>query len=249
MLGLQTYTVRDKIQDRESAFSLMRAIKDIGYECVQLAGNAVTLKNCMDACKSAGLKVVGILSSAAFLNESFDFVVELADGARPFDIGISSGIKTEDEAKELVSTANELARRFCKLGFTFSYHNHSNEFINPANNGTLMDILIAGFDQEYVTLMPDTYWLQHGGVDVRAFLEGLSGRVNILHLKDMKRGSDGPTFAPLGEGNMNFPGILSVARAIGATNYIVEQDTCEGDSLECARQSYNYLKSLLDNFK
>ena len=245
MLGLQTYTVRDKTADRESAFATMQAIKDIGYECVQLAGNAETLKNCKDACDAVGLSVVGILSSPAFLEENFDFIVELAGDARPFDIGISSGMKTDEEAREVVKSANALARRFRALGFTFSYHNHSNEFIKSESQGTLMDIIMAGFDREYIDFMPDTYWLQHGGVDVRAFLSALSGRVKLLHLKDMKRAPDGPTFAPLGEGNMNFPGILSEARAIGAVHYIVEQDSCEGDSLECARISYNYAKSIM----
>ena len=125
MIGLQVFTIRDKTEDRESTFAAMKAIKDIGYECVQLAGDANTLKNCKEACDAVGLSVVGILSSPAFLEENFDFVVELAGDVRPFDIGISSNMKTEEEAYALVETANSLAKRFNALGFTFSYHNHS----------------------------------------------------------------------------------------------------------------------------
>ena len=41
-----------------------------------------------------------------------------------------------------------------------------------------------GFETETVNFMPDTYWLQDGGYDVRYFLEKARNRVRILHLKD-----------------------------------------------------------------
>ena len=49
----------------------------------------------------------------------------------------------------------------------------------------------------------------------------------------------------VGEGNLNFPGIVEVARQIGVRHYVVEQDICEGDSLECAARSYGYVKTLI----
>jgi sugar phosphate isomerase/epimerase len=75
-------------------------------------------------------------------------------------------------------------------------------------------------------------------------LESLKGRVRILHLKDMKRTADGPTFAEIGQGNLNWQGILDVANAIGVRHCIVEQDQCDGDPLDSIRMSYEYLKNL-----
>ena len=91
--------------------------------------------------------------------------------------------------------------------------------------------------------MPDTYWIQHGGADVRAFLEILDGRVNILPLKDMKRTPAGSTFAEIGGGNINFKGIAEVAERIGVEHYIVEQDECDTDSLISAAISYEYMRN------
>lgn len=108
-----------------------------------------------------------------------------------------------------------------------------------------MSILEEGFDRNLVRLMPDTYWLQHGGVDVRHFLEQAEGRVNILHLKDMKRTVDGQAFAEIGRGNIHFEGILEVAKKIGIEHFIVEQDRCDGNPLDSARISCEYVRSIL----
>ena len=70
-------------------------------------------------------------------------------------------------------------------------------------------------------------------------------KIKILHLKDMKRDADGPTFAELGVGNLNLKGIVKTAQAAGIEIFIVEQDRCDGDPLVSARISIDYLKTLL----
>jgi sugar phosphate isomerase/epimerase len=107
-----------------------------------------------------------------------------------------------------------------------------------------MDILLSGFDAA-VDLMPDTYWLQHGGVDVRDFIIKNGSRIKMLHLKDMKRALDGPTFAEVGVGNINMKGILECATKLGISDFIVEQDQCDGDPLESARISYKNISEIL----
>ena len=57
----------------------------------------------------------------------------------------------------------------------------------------------------------------------------------------MKRTADGPTYAEIGVGNINFKGIIESAEKIGVAHYIVEQDKCDGDSLTSAEMSYNYI--------
>ena len=245
MLGLQLYTVRNKITDEASAVSVITQIREMGYECVQAAGDLATIELTVRAAKKAGVAVVGMLSNIKDCEEEGERLFALARECGAEDIGISSTIKTDSEACELVSRVNRFAATCKENGFTFSYHNHSNEFIRGESGKVLMQTLLDGFDPSAVYLMPDTYWLQHGGNDVRAFLEGLTGRVRILHLKDMKRTEQGVTYAELGVGNINFPGILPIAERIGSRHLIVEQDICDGDPLDSARTSLAYLKSLL----
>lgn len=241
MLGIQLYTVRQKMTDRENAYDTLIKLKGMGYECVQLASSVENMMMTAEICKEIGLAVVGLLVNIDMCEQDGDKLFDIARICGAKDIGISSGMKSVTEAYDVIFRANAFAKRAKENGFTFSYHNHSNEFIRGENGKTLIEMLIEGFDSEYVYFMPDTYWIQHGGADVRAFLEGLNGRVKILHLKDMKRTVDCPTYAEIGVGNINFAGIVGVAEKIGVEHYIVEQDKCDIDSLLSAQMSYDYI--------
>jgi len=244
MLGIQMYTVRSLTETALGAEYAIKALKDIGYEAIQLAGSVEVMKNCALAAKKFGLRVIGILTDAATLNNNFGKITGIAKDSGCYDIGISGKAITNAEALELASAANSLAERVRAEGFSFSYHNHSHEFIRTECGKTVMDILISGFSG--VDLMPDTYWLQHGGVDVRDFIESHGKDIKILHLKDMKRTQDGVTFAEVGEGNLNISGIVKTAKSLGIENFIVEQDLCDGDPLTSARISFENLKKIME---
>ena len=247
MIGIQLYTVRGLLDGEDACEKTVAALCEMGYECVQLFGGTAmleTMRHCARAAKKHGLKVIGILSNPEAISESFDEITEIAREAEAADIGISGSAKNEKDARELVEKANAIAKRINDVGFTFSYHNHSHEFIRTECGETVMDILLNGFDSELVGLMPDTYWLQHGGVDVRDFIAKHSDRITMLHLKDMKRTLDGPTFSEVGVGNINMKGIIKCAKALGISDFIVEQDQCDGDPLESARISCENLKRI-----
>lgn len=245
MLGIQIYTVRSLTETAIGADRAVKALKDIGYETLQLAGSLEVMENCAAAAKKYGVNVIGILTGVPTLKDDFDRIINLARECGCRDIGISGNAKNEAEANELVKSANELARRINAEGFSFSYHNHSHEYIRTECGKTVMDILLEGFSG--VELMPDTYWLQHGGADVRDFIETHGEKVKILHVKDMKRTPDGVTFAEVGYGNLNMRGIIKSAKAVGIKDFIVEQDLCDGDPIESARVSYENLKKFMES--
>lgn len=248
MIGIQLYTVRTLLESEAAADKTVAALGKMGYECIQLFGGTANLdmmRWCVNAAKKHGLKVIGILSNPISLRESLDEMTAIAREAKCSDIGISGVAKTEAEAKELVTAANGLAKDIHSAGLTFSYHNHSHEFIRTECGETVMDILLGGFDKELVDLMPDTYWLQHGGIDVRDFIETHANRIKMIHLKDMKRTLDGPTFSEVGVGNINMRGIIKLALSLGISDFIVEQDSCDGDPLDSARISIENIKGIL----
>lgn len=245
MIGIQMYTVRSLTETAEGAEKTVGALKKIGYEAIQLAGSIEVMENCAAAAKKCGVRVIGILTGTDLLRESYDRIIGLARDFGCYDIGISGNAGNEAEAKELVSEANSLAERINAEGFSFSYHNHSHEFIRTESGESVMDILLGGFCG--VRLMPDTYWLQHGGVDVRDFIETGAERIGILHVKDMKRTSEGVAFAEVGEGNLNMRGIIKTARSVGIKDFVVEQDECDGDPIESARISFENIKRILED--
>ena len=87
----------------------------------------------------------------------------------------------------------------------------------------------------------DTFWVQAGGGDPAQWIEKLSGRVPVIHLKDYAYGRQ---MAVVGEGNINFGRVFEKAEAAGTQFMLVEQDDCHGeDPFECLRRSYEYLRS------
>lgn len=244
MIGLQTYTIRTLLNDKKSCQVAFEKVKQIGYECVQLSGSLSDLNMISDAARNAGLKVIGFLGSIPDLDMGLSEILSFARDFEVDDIGISGCAETDEEARLLADKMNSYARIIKQEGFSFSYHNHSHEFIRMPSGKTVMDILLENIDFEYVKLMPDTYWLQHGGVDVRYFLEKYAANIDILHLKDMKRTRDGVTFAELGAGNINMPGVVALADKLGFRHLIVEQDICEGDVFESIDQSIKHLRKI-----
>lgn len=246
-IGLQMYTLRKVMETEEQMAVTLARVKEIGYECVQLAGTLEQMERVGLAAMKAGLPAVSLMATLEeyMRNETGTFRVAKLLGAT--DLGISSAHKTLEETQELIQQANSFAQRAKAQGLSFSYHNHSNELIRMAGEKTGLDLLLDGFSSE-VCFTPDTYWLQHGGADVRLWLTKLSSRTKILHLKDMKRTAEGVTFAEIGEGNLWWDGILPLAVSAGIEIFVVEQDKCDGDPLESIEISYRCLRRKLSAF-
>jgi sugar phosphate isomerase/epimerase len=66
-----------------------------------------------------------------------------------------------------------------------------------------------------------------------------------VHLKDMAMGPDGQQqMAEVGEGNMNWDGILGACRDAEVEWYIIEQDICQHDPFESLAISLRNVKGM-----
>ena len=99
----------------------------------------------------------------------------------------------------------------------------------------------------------DVFWVSTAGVDPVKWLHQNAGRVELLHLKDRKRGAprafdvesvSDDTFREVGNGELDFRAILRSASDVGVKHYFVEQDQTPGDPLVSLRQSFEYLSKL-----
>jgi inosose dehydratase len=65
-----------------------------------------------------------------------------------------------------------------------------------------------------------------------------------VHLKDYKYATG--EFLPLGQGDIDFPGVLAAVRSSGYDSWLmVELDSCDGDPRVAADISKRYLDGLL----
>ena len=91
----------------------------------------------------------------------------------------------------------------------------------------------------------DTYWVDAGGEDPVAYIEKYADRLPFLHIKDRTKGPDHEVcpFAEVGRGTLEWDSIFAAAASAGIEWYIVEQDRWQRPPLECARLSFEFLKS------
>ena len=109
------------------------------------------------------------------------------------------------------------------------------------NGMNAFGMLLDGFDGD-IRIVPDTYWLMNSGIDICRMLTRLSGRVRILHMKDMAFMDEKRVFAEVGEGVIDWQRVIATALDIGVKYFVTEQDDCYGkDPFDCAAVSARYL--------
>ena len=254
VLAAQLYTVRDFTQTAVDFAASMEKIRAIGYRAVQVSAIGdipdAEVKAIADGC---GLSICNTHVSYDRLQNDLAGVIaqhrlwdcrHVAIGSMPPPLRTSA-----DGYRAFAAAASRIGERLAQAGLTFSYHNHSFEFVRFEGRSGL-EILFDESDPQHLQAELDTYWVQHGGADAVAWIERLAGRMPVIHLKDMVMlpgeggGPPQQAMAEVGEGNMNFAAILDACRRAGVEWYAVEQDICQRDPFESLALSYRNLRAM-----
>jgi len=183
----------------------------------------------------------------AFLNR-LDEVIEIHKLWRcvhPAIGGLGAEYRGPEGLKRFLAELAPVAEALAAEGMDFSYHNHNHE-LAPMGRKSWLESLYEQADPAELKAEIDTYWIQAGGSDPADWIRRCAGREPLLHLKDMTVTPDGQQrFAPVGEGNLNWPAILEAARQGGVEWCLVEQDDCYGqDPFRCLEISYRNGKAM-----
>jgi sugar phosphate isomerase/epimerase len=244
-VALQMYTLRDvAANDFAGTF---KKVADLGYAGVELAGtgglSAAELKKLLDG---LGLQIagnhVGLQLLESDLNAALDYNAEIGNKNVVCPYLPEERRKSADDYKTLAALLNKVGATCKERGMQLCYHNHAFEFDKFEGQAGL-DILFENTDPDLVKAELDTYWVKYGGEDPAAYIRKYSGRVPLVHLKDMTN-DEKRTFAEVGEGTMDFNAIFEASEEAGVEWYIVEQDSCQRPSLESVEISLRNLKSM-----
>ncbi len=253
-IAAQLFTIREFTQTRDDFAASMAKIRAIGYEAVQVSQiGDIADTDVKRIADDNGLTICNTHSSVDQLRRDPDAVIEQHRlwGARHVAIGgmPDEYRESEDGFRRFADIANDLGETLHAAGMTFSYHNHSFEFVRFGEKSGL-ELIFDETDPRYVQFEIDTYWVQHGGGDPVVWIEKMRDRMPVVHLKDMTMlpADDGgrpvQAMAEVGEGNMNFAGILAACKRIGVEWYAVEQDICQRDPFESLAISYRNLREM-----
>ena len=260
--GLQLWSIRDEFRDKEHARASFKTIAGYGYTQAQTAGayDFVDPAEFRRYADDAGVKIVGTHYKWDRIKNDIPGTVAYHRALGTDEIGIGGyGAKTMDELRAFIKTFNELGKIYHKEGFVLSIHNHMSEFSNEFKvyeGKTRYDHMLDELDPETVKFNLDAGWAQMAGMDVRALIEKMAGRINILHVKDVQaqyyygdvdgEAIYGPQRIEVGRGNMNYKGIIETAEKCGVKYFIVEDEFYStGNPLESVKMSADYVKSHL----
>jgi len=133
------------------------------------------------------------------------------------------------------------AKAIKEAGLTFMYHNHAFEFMK-FDGTTLMEYLVDNMPDAGFTL--DAYWVQFGGGDPAQWIRKLSGRVDVIHLKDLiVVNTHEQRMAEVMEGNINWDSVKEACKDAGVKYAMIEQDNCyDRCPFESMEISFNNLR-------
>ena len=247
-LGAQLFTVREFCKDLDGFADSLKRLADIGYSTVQINGSCVFeaewLKEQFD-----NIGIECIMPTVPGLNVAVDTEKVIENHKIIGSKYVSAGhVNTRKVgAQGFVDQYRETIKKVREAGLMLLRHNHDHEFLREANGKISQQNLADLIAPEDMGFVLDLYWVQAGGGDPIWWLNNLKGRTPVVHFKDMTYGlvndEYGRKIAAIGEGNMNYEGIIEACYNNGVEYTVVELDHCYGeDPFECLKRSYNYLK-------
>jgi sugar phosphate isomerase/epimerase len=239
-IGVQLYTLREHCEDESSFDRTCAWIAEQGVREVQVSAVAIqdpaVIRKVLDANGLTCTVTHRGLDMLRDTSATIDYHKVL--GCQYAAIGSFTGDGV-DVWKAFADEFSMLADTFAADGLRLGYHNHSHEFVpfekDPTKIVPTETPLWLLFERccENVWFEIDTYWVAHGGADPADWIERVSGRIPVVHFKDMTIGSDGvQKICEIGAGNLNWPRILEACKKAGVDSYMIERDSGDVEAFE-----------------
>lgn len=268
-IGVQAMMLKDAFASA-GAFATLREVRAIGYRSVEISQvplTAATVAELQRARDELGVEIAAISaglapgdSPGAALEGGLAGIVADARalGTRTVRIGMlpASAAVSPAALLDFADRCQAAAAGLRDDGLRLLLHNHHHEFAR--HDGRLLLDVVAE-RAPLLGLELDVHWVQRGGLDPVTTLRRYGERVALVHLKDYRVGppadasggwsvhafTSNVQFAEVGEGNLDFPGIIGTSLALGVDHLLVEQDERYGRSaLDCLRTSHANLVAM-----
>lgn len=234
-IGLQLYSLRQ--QFAKDVPATLDRVQNFGFKYVELAGTYdVAPAKFKEELEARGLKAISGHFSYDRCRDNIEDVAREAEELGLEYVGCAwiphDGAFDEATCREAAAVFNRAGEALAKHKLKFFYHTHGYEFV-PYRNGTLFDLLMAETKPDYVRFQMDVFWIVQPGQDPVRLLKQYGRRFELMHLKDMKRGttsdftghSDVSNDVPLGTGVIDLQAVLRAAKKSGVKWYFLEDES------------------------
>lgn len=249
-VAAQLYTVRHALQEPRTIAQTLKKVRRLGFEAVQVSGiGPIDDHELARMLREEGLVCCGYHESGESLFSTPDRVIErlrildCETATYPWPGGVS--FDSPQDVNNFIDSLRKAGQALRAAGLNFCYHNHHIEF-RRMNGKPILETIYSEIDPSLLQAELDTYWIQFGGGNPVEWCRRMKGRLVNLHMKDY--GIDRKNtvvFEEIGNGNLDWKGIVTEAEKAGCRWYIIEQDTCPGDPFDSLARSFEYVATNL----
>ena len=231
-LAVTLYNLREYCKTESDLDRTLDRVCEIGYQAVQVSGVPLETKIIASQLEKHGLFCCATHENLSVIRGPVEPIAEklnmlgcdfTALGSPGADFFTGEAAKVD----ELTEIFNRQSRALAAYGIKLGYHNHHREFIKIAGTRkTMLEKFYEDTDRG-VCAEIDVHWVTRGGGSPESWIRRVAGRMPVVHFKDfvIYRGETyEPIFCEIGEGNLNWPGILEACRETGVRWYSIEQD-------------------------
>jgi len=252
-IGLQLYSLRE--QFGKDVPGSLNKVSDMGFKNVELAGtyDRTPAEFKVELAKH-GLKAISAHFGYDDFKNKLGSVVQDAKELGVQYAGCAwithSGPFNEKTCREAAEVFNKAGEALAKEDIKFFYHTHGYEFV-PFGSETLFDLLVKETDAKNVVYEMDVFWVVHAGHKPDDVFEKHGNRFELVHLKDMKKGTptglltggtDVKNDVPLGTGLIDYRRTLAAAQKAGVKWYFIEDESPTSE--DQIPQSLKYLENV-----
>jgi sugar phosphate isomerase/epimerase len=251
-------------------FSVLRKLKDIGFDGVEFLGffghGADEVRRCLDDLEFRALG--NHVSYQSFLHDmdaTLDFHAAVGCGYITVgDLG-ASGFPGSPNWGQTLAGLTKISEQAHKYGITLLYHNHDHELIDHVDGRELLDAILSSTPKQVLSFEPDLGWIEIGGGNCEDYLTRYVDRCPVIHLKDYystdrskhgfvrdflpQRGSAERgyfEFRPTGYGVLNLARLMPMCLSCAPEWFVMDHDLAyERDSFADLKLSLDYVKTLL----
>ncbi len=247
-LGVQLFTLRDQCKTAEDFEKTLQFLDSIDCHVIQISAiGDIDPEIVGQLVDKYNMEVCVTHKPYDRMKNDLDKLMAEHDLIHCKNIGIGAMPGNIHESAEgvtgFIAKCNEINRKMKADGKQLCYHNHAFEF-EVYDGMRTFERLIEETDLNFI---PDTYWMQVGGVNPAEYLLKLKGRVEVCHFKDMRIVNNAQRFAECGTGNIDFDACYRACKEIGVKYIVIEQDLCyDKEPYESVRIGFEGLKKIAE---
>jgi sugar phosphate isomerase/epimerase len=245
-IGLQLYTLREETAN--DFVGTLHKVAKIGFEGVEFAGygglTAEELKELLEQLKLKAIAShVSLAQLTTHLEEEIDYNLTIGSRYIVCPYVAEEDRQTEAQWLAIIQKLQVIGQRCAERGIGFAYHNHDFELLQQVNGVFVLDAMMNEVPQAALLMELDSCWVHHAGQNPQTYIAEYSGRIPLLHLKDMQKLPNGGALTvELGLGEVDLIAIVEASAQAGVEWLIVEQDKCTNPPFESIETSWNWTK-------